>query len=178
MTRQTAARRAVARGMVGLRVQTRGPLDRACILIPAGMAGTIVEWPESEAAGNCICVRLDRYVPGLEHWDNEVLISAEDDVYAYEHEGAAPSMTRAFAEAFEAEGGYPEAPRRDEGLALDETERAMLARLLDDPFTYATSRLSTPVEKHTAEMLADEEIREQLLNRVERPTRRHRESRA
>ncbi len=52
-------------------------------------------------------------------------------------------------------------------LLLDDDELAFLQRLLEDPFTYADQRFNTPVDEHTPAMLADEDRREQVLNRVE-----------
>lgn len=51
-------------------------------------------------------------------------------------------------------------------LGLDSDDAEFLQRLLEDPFEYAESR-ERPLEQHTPQMLADEERRETVLNRLE-----------
>jgi hypothetical protein len=83
------------RGMTGLRVKARIDQDRAMVVVPQGTTGVIIQW---DAEHNYIAVRLDRYLPGLEEWDNEVVITdADDDV-----ENEQGSCIRAFRDYFEA----------------------------------------------------------------------------
>lgn len=60
-----------------------------------GMLGTV-----REVTDGCIWVRLDKHVPALDDWENEIAVAVEDDPEP-QHSDCGPSVTRAFWHYFE-----------------------------------------------------------------------------